>query len=301
MHGAVNHLYLYDEITPMSINELRSNVRKLNAAAQSRDVNNVHVETKPIVVHINSVGGDYFTSLTFLCIFNESILPICAMIDGVSYSAATNLSLFAPYRIMTHHAMVLIHQWSVKYSHRHITKDELLFDIGNTSRLDSSLEQLVLQRTKFNKEQLSGIMSRDMYLDSDFCMKMGIVDRVISNNVTFTKTPKQRLDFIDMIRNVHNNHVYLNFNQITNHSDNENEIHALKTELSAIKAGQSTCTGSAPPVYNHTSDAFKAISDHTNNAFKAISDVLATERMYLQRDMRYFSKEFKSIDEQTKW
>lgn len=216
---AVHHLYLYDDVTSSSINALRNAVRAINAAVRTPSLDGVQIEMKPIVVHVNSVGGDYFTSLTFLAMFNESALPICAMIDGISYSAATNMSLFAPYRVMTENSMVLLHQWRMFVNHSVMMKrDDLQYIMDISNPVDEGIAELVLKRTRLSREALEELMMRDTYLDPDFCIKNGIVDRVLGashrrRTPGFSMTSGPLPPPQALIQNVFNNHLFLNMDQ----------------------------------------------------------------------------------------
>jgi ATP-dependent protease ClpP protease subunit len=64
---------------------------------------------KPIVIHLSSPGG-YCISMNLFNVFSQTQrLPLCVIIESMCASAATELQLLAPYRVMVDYSEYLIH------------------------------------------------------------------------------------------------------------------------------------------------------------------------------------------------
>lgn len=179
----VQHIYLYNEINAESVTQLKSQVRAANRdrTARSNGSSQLRVAPKPIVVHINSNGGDVTAGLTMISVLSESMLPICVLVDGMSASAATFISLLAPYRVMTALAVCLIHEWHMigvggEYSRR----SDIEAMLASSSKNDEMLNRLIMSRVKASRAEIDALMLRDKFLDAATCSKMGFVDRIIA-------------------------------------------------------------------------------------------------------------------------
>ena len=193
----VQHLYMYDDVTAASVALLKQQIRAANqdlqgASSAEPETAAIRSAPRPIVIHLNSRGGSVYASLTMSSVFAESLLPICVMVDGISASAATMLSLLAPYRVMTPYATCLVHEWSLGSDdgdpmYAASKRSDWEFFMRHMGSLDARVDQLVLQRTRATRAQLEELMSRDKLLDATECLRLGFVDRVLS--VVTKKTP----------------------------------------------------------------------------------------------------------------
>jgi len=69
-------------------------------------------ETDIIVFHINSHGGDLFTTIQFLRIMSECKATIVASVEGACMSAATLIFLAANHWEISSHSMFMFHNYS---------------------------------------------------------------------------------------------------------------------------------------------------------------------------------------------
>ena len=187
----VQHLYMYDDVTAASVALLKQQIRAANQdlqGASQPETAAIRSAPRPIVIHVNSRGGSVYASLTMSSVFAESLLPICVMVDGISASAATMLSLLAPYRVMTPYATCLVHEWSLGSDssddgdplYAASKRSDWEFFMRHMGSLDARVDHLVLQRTRATRAQLQELMSRDKLIDATDCLRLGFVDRVLS-------------------------------------------------------------------------------------------------------------------------
>lgn len=210
----VQHLYMYDDISAASVALLKQQIRAANqdknATASAGSPQSIRSAPRPIVIHVNSRGGSVYASLTMTSVFSESLLPICVMIDGISASAATMLSLLAPYRVMTPYATCLVHEWSFSSGDEdEITKrSDWEFFMRHMAALDERVDRLMLQRSRVSRAQLAELMSRDKLLDAEECLRLGFVDRVLRPDPS-TESQKPRIDTRSLLKQPEANHMHL--------------------------------------------------------------------------------------------
>lgn len=191
----VQHLYLYDTVDNESVHQLQQDIHDSN---QSINVNGVQMSPKPIVLHVNSPGGSTTACMSMLTIFNQTRVPLCTMTDGMSGSAASYLTIASPYRVAASpHVLTLIHQGSLGASG---TTEQMKAMMTLLDMIDGSLEAIYLACTKLKLAQLREIMLRDMFLDTEFCTRYGIYDRVldVNNGPGLATYRKQRAEYLDL-------------------------------------------------------------------------------------------------------
>jgi len=103
----VEHIYFYSGINDESVNTLQ----QLLMDASKTKVNNsgVHISPKPICLHLNSPGGSVHTKDIYYTLIQSQRVPLCVITETLTASAATDLALLAPYRLIIDYSRYLIH------------------------------------------------------------------------------------------------------------------------------------------------------------------------------------------------
>ena len=169
------HVYLYGGVSVESLKQLRSDID--TACRGTVDAAGNEVAPRPIVLHINSPGGGVFSGFSMMSVFNESRVPICACVDGISASAATFVSVLAPYRVIAAGAMCLVHDYAAWDFGK---REDLLFSVqveGET--LTAAIKRVYLRRSNMGAAQLDELMERDLMLDAARSVRLGLCDRVL--------------------------------------------------------------------------------------------------------------------------
>jgi ATP-dependent protease ClpP protease subunit len=174
---SVQHIYFYDDVSEESVLELQNSLSEANKTTTFD--NGISISPKPIVLHINSPGGDMGATMSMIALYTRSRTPICAMIDGMSASAATMLSTLAPYRVAASpHVLTLIHQYSTFVGGK---QDSVEFAVTQEYKHGiTQLKRVYLTRTHFKEAELDELMLHDWWLDTSYCLKRGVVDRVLN-------------------------------------------------------------------------------------------------------------------------
>lgn len=137
------------------------------------------VQPKPIILFINSPGGHLFQGFAAVDAIRDSVVPIYTVIRGYACSAATLMSVVGKKRFMTRNAAMLIHELSSgvigKFSS---IKDEY----ENGSLLMQMIRNIYKECTKISNRKLNELLARDIYLDLDQCISLGMVDEEWQEN-----------------------------------------------------------------------------------------------------------------------
>ena len=130
----------------------------------------------PIHLHIQSEGGSLYHTLYIIDLIDNLDTDVYTYIDGFAASAATLISVVGKKRFMTKNSLMLIHQLSGTDSGKF---NELQDQMSNMSILMSILTNVYLNYTKIDKETLSQLLKKDLWLDSETCLNYGLVDEIL--------------------------------------------------------------------------------------------------------------------------
>ena len=135
-----------------------------------------YTSPEPIHLHIKSYGGDVIPALSLVDTITNLQTPVYTHIDGYAASAATLISIVGKKRYMNRNSLMLIHQISSSQNGKY---SELKNNMANLDTLTEIIKNLYLNYTLLNPEQLDNLLSKDLWLNSNLCMKYGLVDEII--------------------------------------------------------------------------------------------------------------------------
>ena len=171
-----NKIYFYSDITRDTILALNRQIDETSKQMKILQVSYNLTEAPPIELHICSDGGDVFAGMSAMDKIINNSVPIHTYCEGMVASAATFLSVAGKKRFITKSSVMLIHQVSAgcwgKYS---AFKDEM----ENLHLIMELIKAVYLKKTKFKEKELEGILSHDICLGADKCLKLGLVDVII--------------------------------------------------------------------------------------------------------------------------
>jgi len=173
-----NHIYFYGKVSNsncLKLNlALRDIERKLNMVRMDLQVDNLK-----IYLHINSFGGSVFAALSTIDTIRNCLFPVVSIIEGAAASAATLMSVVCQERIIRKNAYMLIHQMSSGFWGK---MEEIKDEIINLKKLTKKLKRIYREHTELNNStsevKLNQILKRDLWWDSDECLKYGLVDEI---------------------------------------------------------------------------------------------------------------------------
>lgn len=180
-----NHVYLYGEITDTLVTDVSMDINYYNKTDKNKRVNGlgeVYVKPKTIILHVNSPGGSSNAGIALMNVINNSRVPIIVLVEGISASAATLITVIAKQRVMAPEAMMLIHQLSAGTHGKH---ENMKFNVEKFDKDSELMNKFYSEHTNLSSEKLKEILRRDIFLSAEQSLKYGLVDKVLE------KTPKK--------------------------------------------------------------------------------------------------------------
>ena len=215
----LTHLYITGTIDSKNIDKLIEDVRNANK----------ETNPKPILIHISSMGGVLQDGIKLLSIFKISSVPIATIIDNYCFSIATLLLINSPYRLMNKNGFCLLHEYIIE-GYISNNRQNILNFINKIDNYFKSIIDIYLKKTLFTKEELYDLLEHNLLLDYKYCLKKGIVDRIIDYEY---KSSSSSLDNImEVLKDVNINN--LNINCKMSNEEIDNSINKIDSNKSTI-------------------------------------------------------------------
>jgi len=215
----LKHLYITGFINSSKIDKLIEDIRNAN----------IQENPKPILIHISSLGGILEDGLKLLSIFKISKVPIATIVDNYCFSIATILLINSPYRIMTKYGFCLLHEYRIS-GYINDGRHTILNYINKIDTYFKSIITLYLNKTKFKKDELYELLEHNLLLDYKYCLKKGIVNRII--DIEYTKKNKIKENINSLLSNINVNNINITCNILNEEIDNK--INLIKENYPTI-------------------------------------------------------------------
>lgn len=171
-----NKIFFYGEIDDQSCLELNRILIEVDTKLQSTK-NMLGDEYTPIIhLHLNTPGGSIYAAFSTVDTIRQLKSKVYTYVDGICASAGTLISSIGSKRLMGKHAHLLIHQLS---SESYGTYADMQADIENCTNLMKILKEFYKKHTKIPMKKLDELMTKDIYLTSDDCIRHGIIDQIL--------------------------------------------------------------------------------------------------------------------------
>jgi len=128
-----------------------------------------------INVRICSDGGDVHAGMNAMDVLKGSRVRVHTYVEGVCCSAATFILLGGSRRYMGKHAYLLIHQLSSGFMGKY---NELRDELKTCKKIMKTVKKLYKTETDIPKDVLNDMMSRDIYINTEECIKYGVVHEI---------------------------------------------------------------------------------------------------------------------------
>lgn len=175
-----NKIYFYCEVTSDNICSFNKYLRTMDkdnyirAVARQNNFDKV-LFLEPIIIYINSPGGDFFHGMSAMDTVLNCNSPIYTVIDGCAASAATFISVAGTKRFITKHSYALIHQLFSGYWGQY---EKVKEEVSNLDMIMKAIKEVYIKRTKIPEEEIGDILKKDIYFDAKKCLELGIVDEI---------------------------------------------------------------------------------------------------------------------------
>ena len=169
-----NHIYFYSEVNRNSIYEL---ITLINEAEEENYMLafKLKIDIIPIYIHISSFGGSIFDAFTAIDVIKSCKCPVYSILDGANASASTLISVVCTKRFIRPNSYMLIHQLSSGFWGKF---QEIEDEVKNLNEIMEKLKDIYKEHTNIPKKDLNELLKHDLWLNSDKCLKYGLVDEI---------------------------------------------------------------------------------------------------------------------------
>ena len=173
-----NHIYFYADVDTDRCLDLIRRIREVDNELRRQGQSRMLPEDFPAIpiwLHIQSNGGEVFTGLNIADQLQKIESPIYSIVEGVSASAATLISLACSKRYILPSSFMLIHQVSShhwgKYSE--FEDEKRLLDM-----LMDRLVKFYSSTTKMSPAKVKKLLDRDSWFSAQECVELGLADEI---------------------------------------------------------------------------------------------------------------------------
>ena len=185
-----NKVFLLDEITDENCAYLIADLTTYIMSEENHG--------RPLTFIINSVGGNVNTMMTIIGLINIaklSDIPVITFVLGLAASAASMIAVQGDERYINKISRHFIHFgciWDITTKHTEIEKMYLQNKQYSESMIDLYLEAC---GGKLSREKLLSLQSDERgYLNAEECVKYGLCDAIIEDDLDIRKKEQEELD-----------------------------------------------------------------------------------------------------------
>ena len=132
-------------------------------------------DRKPIVVLINSYGGDIYQAFALISAIRASKTPVITVNTGVAMSAGLLILLAGHKRYAMKYSTAMIHPGSAVHSGDY---EQMQESQKNYKRTVDMMADYIIERTNITKKKLSNNWTRDWYVSDKEQAELGVVDKI---------------------------------------------------------------------------------------------------------------------------
>jgi ATP-dependent protease ClpP protease subunit len=173
--SSYNHIFFYCDVNRSNVQKLQLQLLHITNRIQ-RNFPVANLSNFNIFIHINSDGGDLHCGLLLFDIVKNSKIPITGIVEGSAASSATLLLLGCKTRHITRNSLFLIHQLSSQFWGNF---EDFLDENKNMNQEMDMIKNIYRSCSKLKEKKISKILKRDIWWDSDKCLKYGFVDKIL--------------------------------------------------------------------------------------------------------------------------
>lgn len=161
-------IYFYGPLTDESCFRLHYTLEELIKI--NKDKNN------EIDLYLQTGGGSVLPTFPVVDLIKSSDIPINTIIKGYCASAGTLISVAGNKRYMTNNSLLLIH--SLRQEIGGGTFNNIKDTFENSDVIMKLIKNIYLENTEIPEEKLNYFFDHDLWLTSDECLKLKIVDDI---------------------------------------------------------------------------------------------------------------------------
>ena len=173
IYNTYNPLYFSGAITPKSSFLLCKNLRILENFLKIEAIEKSI--TPEIYLHITTDGGCITSAFSIIDCMEGLKIPVNTVIDGNVSSAGTLISIHGKKRFVCKNSYVLIHELRSGCWGKLAYIDDTY---KNCIKIQEHINNFYLSKTNITKKMLKDLLVKDLELNAEECIKMGIVDNI---------------------------------------------------------------------------------------------------------------------------
>lgn len=163
---------LTDGIDAFSVEDICKRILQYN----SDDKELAPDERKPVILYLDTLGGDVTEGLRLIDVIRASVTPVYVVNLGTCYSMGFWIYIAGHKRIASKNATFLIHDGSTSVcDSASKTRDYIAF----FERVDDRLKEMAISLTKIPSDVYDQNMRKEWYMFSDEAKELGVVDAII--------------------------------------------------------------------------------------------------------------------------
>ena len=139
-------------------------------------------QRKPIILYINSPGGETKAGALAIDSIVTSITPVYTVCCGKAMSMAFLIMLAGKKRYSMPNSTFLMHDGSVGYWDS-VSKARDMFDF-ETNQSEQRIRKFVLERTKITEKKYDEMYRSEWYMYPQEAKELGIIDHIIGEDCT---------------------------------------------------------------------------------------------------------------------
>ena len=176
-------LFFNSQVDQESIGNLTQDIIGINEQDEYLkkyyEIHNLIYVPKPIQIYIDSYGGEIYSCFGLLSIIKTSKTPVWTIATGTAMSCGFLILISGHKRFAYSLSTVMLHQAASGF---HGKVRDMEDDLIETKRLQSKIEDIIMEKTKITRAKLDKIYKQkiDWYLTLDDMIKFGVIDEPIN-------------------------------------------------------------------------------------------------------------------------
>lgn len=173
------YINLFGEITENSCKDVMDKIINITSMYDDES-NKKDFIPKPIVLIINSYGGEVYAEKALVDFIKIQKYPIYTVCTGYAMSAAFSIFLAGSKRYITKNAVLMYHQLSAFNWGK---LQQIKEDTEEYEALNNELVNYVLDNSNITEKTIESIheKKKDWYIRGKEIIKLGLADKIISN------------------------------------------------------------------------------------------------------------------------
>jgi len=131
---------------------------------------------KPIILLINSYGGDAYASLGMIDVIKNCVCPVITVCIGIAMSGGSVILGAGSKRYAVPNSRIMIHQHSDEIGLK--THTEIMNDAEESKRLFKQLEDYYVEVTGLPNSKVKKLLEKDSYMTAQDALTLNLVDEL---------------------------------------------------------------------------------------------------------------------------